>query len=266
MKYEEFQAKEIAKFFAKHFIARSDVFAIQRPNGAYNPVERKITMKDLLAHINGDMTLGHYLLNTESKCKLFAFDIDFKKSASLPTRPLPRTDDEVKIWLDSFKEQDARAAWANRSHPARQWMKTSLRTTQTLISEKIKYLELPTLSAYTGSKGAHVYAFTGLMDAKHVREGAEMVMDETGFRPSKGNNFYQYNDALNPEYSLFEIEIFPKQTHVEQGQFGNLMRLPLGRNLKSKDPTFFINEYLPLGDLVPMPIGEVFKIINDESP
>ncbi len=71
--------QELAKLFASKFIARPDVFAEQFPDGAWAPRRQRLGMSDLLAHIRGERSLGHYMLNQASECKLFAFDIDLEK-------------------------------------------------------------------------------------------------------------------------------------------------------------------------------------------
>src|SRR5687767_4638892 len=90
-------SKELAKAFARRFIQRPDVKAVQldrdaghlsqgdwfpdtkidpakRPNSPHLP--HGFNMDHLLAHLAGERTYGHYLLNSADECKMFAFDID----------------------------------------------------------------------------------------------------------------------------------------------------------------------------------------------
>jgi hypothetical protein len=257
--------KEIARLFASKFIARSDVKAIQRPAGEYNPtVERDaqghitkmhpFAMKDLLDHISGTLTYGHYLLNPDNQCKLFAFDIDLDepKEGKPDLFYLPTECDSDGVWTN-FMPDNPREAWLDRTKVLqRNYLKYQFRMLYNAIARTI-FMELGLVPAmtYTGAKGVHVYAFTGLLPAKDVRDGAEIILEKMDrFQPHFGNNFYKHKpipgiDGQRDFYSdfhQFTIEVFPKQVTVSPGGFGNLMRLPLGRNLKNpKDPTFFLD-------------------------
>ena len=115
-------------------------------------------------------------------------------------------------------------------------------------------LELPCAAAYSGGKGVHVYAFTGPISASDAREGARIVLDSVGgWSPSRGDNFFRStdNDPVTGFPNL-SIEVFPKQNTLDGKDLGNLMRLPLGRNLKSSDPTFFIDVRSPMGQMIPV--------------
>lgn len=260
---QSLETKTLAKFLAKNFIARSDVKAVQRNNGAYNPVNTAWTMNDFADHFANHITYGHYLLNTDSTCKLFAFDIDFKKVGNAPTRPFPTIEEYVPIWIDSFEKMNLRVAWLDRKNPARDWMKIAMRECAGKLAAACAKFEVPHLISYTGSKGLHVYGLTGRMPAQDVYDAAHLIVEDLGFKPSKGNVFYEWPDQENLELSLFEIEVFPKQVQISKDGYGNLLRLPYGRNLKApKDPTFFIDETLPLSQIRPASFGQIFDALN----
>lgn len=266
-------SQDIAKLFAKMFIARPDVKAQQRSSGEYNPtVDRDaagnvtksygFTMPDLLAHINGERTYGHYLLNAENQCKFFAFDIDLDELN--PDKPnhelyLPTTQEDTGVWNpEDFQLMDPRSVWLDRSMvPARNLLKYQMRMLANMLARTIhSEFEMQTAVTYTGAKGVHVYGFTGLMPAADVRAGAEFVMDKLGcFEPHLGNNFFKHKidpTTVEDSFRCFTIEVFPKQTEVKAGGYGNLMRLPLGKNLKNpSDPTFFVDMRTALTDLRP---------------
>lgn len=259
----------VADLFASKFIARRDVKAIQRPGGIYGVHTRDgkadgeripWTRADLNAHISGQQTFGHYLLNPDDQVKLFSFDIDLEKNKPEANPPfMPGC--WVQLNPDEGTSQifpiDAREAWRDRRHPGRGWLKYQLK----LAAHELMYvihseLELPTACTYTGNKGLHVYAFTGLISAADAREGAQLVMDTLGkWAPSRGTNFYRSinQDPIEGSPNL-TIEVFPKQDSLGGADgLGNLMRLPLGKNLKSpKDPTFFMDMRTPLGEFTPL--------------
>lgn len=235
------QNKDIARLFAKLFIARSDLKAKQFADGAYTPVHTQVTMEDLLNHLGGNVSYGHYLLNSKNECKLFAFDIDLAKKGFVPTSGGVVDDNDQITWTD-FVPCDPRAVWRDRSQTlARDYFKYHMRILADQFAFAIQRdFEIQTAVAYSGNKGVHVYGFTGLLPARDVREGAEIILRSVGgFEPMMGKNFYR---SLDPAFHNFSIEVFPKQTELEPGGLGNLMRLPLGRNFKSpKDPTMFLD-------------------------
>lgn len=271
-------SNELANLLSKNFIARTDVKAIQHTGGAYTPHTRKVgeelerlpwTRPDLIAHIEGEKTFGHYFLNQDSKCKLFMFDIDINKSGVLPDAVMPGTsapgsdpwasDEDIQAWERSaFTEcTDLRAAWRDRANPGRPWLKQQLRRmAHRLVNVISTDLQLPCAVAYSGSKGLHVYAFTGLISGYEAYEAAGIVLDTVGdFETTQGKYFFKHkNTDVWDGFPSIGIEVFPKQdTLKEEKSLGNLVRLPLGRNLKNpKDPTFFVDMTSAMADLKPL--------------
>jgi hypothetical protein len=267
--------QNLADLLAKTFIARSDVKAVQNTSGEYMPVQHctdcgrgfcnhetpKVRegwkRADIEAHLTGNKTYGHYLLNMEDQCKLFAFDIDLDKPElfdNLDPMPVPRYIDQA----GSAVEFNPRTAWLDRAHPARGQMKLQLKTVaHALMKAIVTELEIPVACTYTGAKGLHVYGFTGLMSAKDVREGAQIVLDSLrdshlgAVSAVKGDCFFRF-DNQDPEEGQpnLTIEVFPKQDSLGGKDLGNLMRIPLGKNLKNpKDPTFFLDMTSALSDI-----------------
>ena len=266
---------------AKLFIARPDVKAYQAGPGPYvgqyfthiqgsreNPTYLPWGRSAIQEHLAGTATYGHYLLSKDSQAKLFAFDIDIDKEASLPTIPIPDFQEEgdPTEWLNSFQMRDARAAWLNRADPARDFLKTSMRSLAHVIQRVVEdELQVPTAIAYTGAKGLHVYGFTGLMPAKEVREAAMLAIESLPIEATRGKMMYKWNRQNQEgfaEHEIFTIEVFPKQDELSnEGGFGNLMRLPLGKNQKSNDPTFFIDTECALGTLRPVDATETLRSV-----
>lgn len=238
----------MADLIATKYIARKEVKAVQRVvNGSciYTPhVDSdknwiKWSRADLLAHLSGERSYGHYLLNTNDQCKLFSFDIDLEKTGSWPTNWEADPDNPV------IEEINPREAWRNRRHPARKWLKIQLKSAAfKLASHVYQELEIPVAVYYSGSKGLHVYGFTGLIPAHDAREGARIALESTGaWEPKRGDSFFMSKDQ-DPftGHPCLSVEVYPKQDTLGASGLGNLMRLPLGRNLKNpKDPTFFLD-------------------------
>lgn len=265
--------QNLANLIASRFIARPDVKAQQSKDGAWyvHTDTRKADgaripwrRADLDSHLAGASTFGHYLLSTESKCKLFAFDVDLEKSGTLPAGKIDTenvVDEESGLkayedWSTSFyDEPDLRGAWLNRAHPGRGFLKFQFKLMAHSLAQAIREeLDLPCAVAYSGGKGVHVYGFTGLIDAAEAREGAQIVLDSLKFTPVRGDNFFKHpsEDVLHGFPNL-SIEVFPKQGSLDGKDLGNLMRCPLGKNLKApKEPTFFIDMTSPLADFRPV--------------
>ncbi len=274
-------SNELANLFAQKFIARSDVKARQKPDGSWtpdytgkyeDPTYLPWSRPDLLAHIAGDQTYGHYLVNQKGEAKLFAFDVDLNKADPKTNIAgyLPTAESSAEPWpeageLDFEAVEDLRTAWLTRNHHARWWMKTQFREIANRLASAIHAeLGLPTAVAYSGGKGIHVYGFTGLMPAQDVRDGAEIALEAAKFEVFKGKHFFRTADqSVETGFPNLSVELFPKQVDLEKDRFGNLMRLPLGRNLKSKDPTFFVDMTQPVGEL--RPIDPVYALTTDNQ-
>jgi hypothetical protein len=234
---------EVAGLLAKRFISRTDVKAIMRPNGAYTPERAPWTMGDLRAHVAGQRTFGHYMLSTDSKVKLFAYDIDFTKEG---------------VFVDennSVHRINPRDVWLNPTHMARPALLRELRCMAEGLAARVhSLLELDVAVAYSGNKGMHVYAFTGEIDAAEARDAGQTVLSSWSvFEPSKGKNFWKHV-VQEPEYGYpnLEIEVFPKQDSLNGKDLGNLMRLPLGTHTKSGQEGFFVDLKRDVNDLAPM--------------
>lgn len=283
---------QLAKLFAKKFIARPDVMAVQHADGTYQPARNAakesigFDMPAMLRHLRGESTYGHYLLSTENKVKLLAFDVDFEKEGfwipSLTAEEIEAIiakhgDDEAAANAE-FDELDKRvtasnprADWRRRSHPGREFYKRQLRLMAEMLTGAIhKELEIPCAAAYSGHKGIHVYGFLPEpLDAGDVRQLGISLLESFGdtFTPTRGDNFFKDQRGIVGGDSLanFAIEVFPKQDAVEEGKFGNLMRLPLGVNQKApKDPTFFLDQTQAHTMLVPHP--DPVKLLTEGNP
>lgn len=258
-------ASELAHLILDNFVQRRDVFAVQSSSGAYRPVYQPLDARLIDEHLAGNTTVGHYLADSESKVRVICFDVDLEKEG---------------VWMEypdfsqmpsglSLADEDAwtaarvvahpatpRTDWLDRAHPGRAWYKQLLRT----FADELRYrvsteLELPSIATYSGSKGVHVYALLGeATDAAEARAGAQLVLRVAEVGGGKvehwrGKNFYKVTGGA-PWAESASIEIFPKQDSMEGKKLGNLVRLPLGRNQKTIDPTFVIDHDAAPSELV----------------
>lgn len=239
------------KLLGEKFISRKDVKARQAPDGAWMPVRKDShdasseyapwTLMDFKMHLSGEATYGHYLLDTDNNCKLFAFDLDVRASRD----GNEHTEPESFHYAGPSGEQmefNPREVWVNRDteHPTYERISRQLRglaESLALAIDRIFEGEVGVAVCDTGGKGLHIYGFTGLQPASVARQAAHYVLETLGhgvFVPSRGSNFYRY---INPEvpdaYDCVEIEVFPKQDELTDGGLGNLMALPCGVNKRT---------------------------------
>lgn len=248
----------IVNEIAVKFIERRDVKAVQQRSGIYIPVvdkddnRLKFTRSDLEEHVAGTKSFGHYLISPEGNCRLFAYDIDLAKSWQPATPDEP--DPPLETWTPKgVLSVSPREILKDATHAARPRLITELRCVAEGLAARVqRVLDIPVAIAFSGSKGLHVYGFTGSAPAFEVRNAAMDVMKSYGvFAPVRGDNFYRHTNPPQWGFPNVEIELFPKQGSLEGKDLGNLMRLPLGRNRKGSE-AFFIDPNAPHDQLVPL--------------
>lgn len=276
---------QLAALFAKRFIQRRDIKAVQfaYPGKVIYMPDREIKperigthapigfqMHHLHAHLQGTATYGHYLLDSDSNTRMFCFDIDLKENDDnfqgyyLPVEPFAEGMDEA-AWearATTPLAMNPRIDWLNRAHPARNWTKMQFgMLARKLVSATLKELgSMPkfhgSIAAYSGNKGIHVYGFFDPMPAEQVRAAAHYVLACTAdWELERGEHIYHYK-LQDPVlgYPNINLEVYPKQDDLGGKDLGNLLRLPLGKNLKNpNDPTFFLDLRTAPGVMSPHP-------------
>lgn len=249
------------------YVQRRDVYAVQDRSGGYRPVYEPLTVEVVQQHLDRQRTIGHYTSDQQGLTRILAFDVDLEKEGTWTRYPLPEQFPDLQgpdldRWMASHSQTIAyapREAWLDRTHPSRRFVKYMLRT----VAEGLAYgmrteLGLHTAIAYSGSKGVHVYGYTDPVDIAEARAGCELALDAAGpviggqFHLHRGQNFYKLFEG--PAWAdSFAVETFPKQSSMEGKKLGNLMRLPLGVNLKSPDdPCFFVDRAKAYSHLDPV--------------
>lgn len=226
---------------ARRFISRSDVLAVQHADGAYHPERRKIAGSDLRRHVLGEVSIGHYLVNPDGLCKLWALDLDLAKKGELDGQPI-----------------EPRAIWAGPETPEKERLRRELFVLGVGMACRIRRVSnYPIALADSGGKGLHIYGFTGMIEAARARQIPLQIMDRMGVWESlRGDTFFRHRW----EFKNIEMEVFPKQNAVREGDgLGNLMRLPLGRNARTKRASYFLrpDEWAPLNPLEALQDGSV---------
>lgn len=260
---------DLASLIHEAFVARDDVWARQDLGGGYMPRWEPLTTDLISTHLAHGASVGHYLSNPEGITKVIGLDIDLEPEGVWMQYPQPEEYpenlpvDQLDAWMaDKVVAHPSRPRydWRNRAHPGRAWYKQLLRTTGEYLATAMEdELGIPTLIAYSGHKGIHVYGFTNGVHVADAKAGAELALMASGryfgaeFAPHRGKNFFKLAGGA-PWAQSFAVETFPKQDSMEGKKLGNLMRLPLGVNLKSpQDPTFFVDRSTSYLNLTPHP-------------
>lgn len=212
----------VATELARRFISRRDVKAVQQADGSYRPDRSPWKMSALCAHLRGEVSLGHYLVDAEGQTKLVAFDLDLEKEGSYQGEAIR-----------------PREVWDAAPTEAKQALARELRClAEGLACHLVRGAEIPVAIAHSGGKGLHVYGFTGPLPAADARAIAITLLEGLRhYRRVRGDAFWKHEWA----YPNVGIEVFPKQDQVRQGDgLGNLMRLPLGIHRRTGRPGFFL--------------------------
>jgi hypothetical protein len=69
-------SSELIKAYFQTFFSRTDLYAIQRYDGAYQSIKRPLREQLVRAHVAGDVTLGAYVLNRDSHARWLCLDAD----------------------------------------------------------------------------------------------------------------------------------------------------------------------------------------------
>lgn len=241
-------SEALAKLLVSNFIERQDVKAIQTASGDYMPVREnpkdtssptlKFGLRDIIAHVEGKTTYGHYLVSKEGTCRVIVFDIDLRAKANPARDERPYTFEGV--------EYDPREVWAGPDSPCKRNLAMMLRVTAESIGRRATELTpFKTMVSYSGCKGMHVYVCLPKgTPAETARDAAGAIIDSYDglLVADRGNNFFKHAERMRP----ISIEVFPKQDVVNpNGGFGNLIRLPLGINQKSGKRGFFLDMATP---------------------
>lgn len=230
------EIKDTVRLLGTSYIARRDVKAFQRDDGAWFPDRTPFTMQDFRDHLAGTKTLGHYMLDADSNCKLFAYDIDLVKhnrdcegggckGCPVQIDELAVSDQGNPVKTGGIFECIPRESF-HSSNPSHKTLWINLRCLADGLARRIyKELGIPVAIATSGHKGLHVYGFTGLMPADATRQVALSILSGMEvFESFRGENFWRHKH----EYRMLDIEVFPKQTNLDGKDLGNLMSLPLG--------------------------------------
>jgi hypothetical protein len=73
-------ASEFVQAYATTFLNRYDCYPLQRDIGRYVSIKQPLTLPLVSAHLRGELTIGVYALDTESRARWLCFDVDDEES------------------------------------------------------------------------------------------------------------------------------------------------------------------------------------------
>jgi hypothetical protein len=71
---------ELLNAFQSVFMSRTDCYPLQLDKGSYISVKQPLTLSLIIAHLKGEVTIGVYALDTESRAHWLCFDVDDEDS------------------------------------------------------------------------------------------------------------------------------------------------------------------------------------------
>lgn len=96
--------RNLAQAYATTFISRLDLYPIQLKDGRYITVKGALTTDQMVAHIEGKITLGAYALNAESIARWLCLDADEEEHfALLKTVAVDLTAKNVSSYLEQSR-------------------------------------------------------------------------------------------------------------------------------------------------------------------
>lgn len=212
------------------FVHRRDVFAEQQASGAYFPVKRDLTEDDVAEHLAGFASYGVYVIDPYS--------------IGGGNAGVPLMSNHVKYVVFDLDTEDPEAL-------------THLKYCVGKLVDSVASGELPDANLHclllerSGRKGWHVWL---LLDSPLPARQVRAWVSE-GF-----NTRWVKVGAFTGGAYPAPLEIFPKQDYVDEGGFGNLVKLPLGRHAVSGN----WSEFVPvpgwassIEDVVPLPAALV---------
>lgn len=257
-------AKELAHTILDRFVQRRDVYAIQYLDGSYSPVHAELTHEVIQTHLDENFTYGHYTTDPNNRTRIIAFDCDLRSQLHCMTFPDTNliangaiTDENILDAYTLLPYNSIETYWFDRySLHTRAWLKYKMRYLAEVLTTVLRNdAGMDCAAFYSGNKGIHVYGFfPGHVEASNAREIGKYVLQKTvglishncyltenpGGYTIGGPGTQSGQEALSG-YKLdhidgmpyFNIEVYPKQDQIPEGGYGNLLRLPLGRNLHS---------------------------------
>jgi hypothetical protein len=184
------------------------------------------------------------------------------KTGKYETHKIPITDDHLKghllgkqtlgtyqldkddtVILACIDIDISKQVWSKEGFNVADW-KPKIDQQISAIKNKLAEYGIVGYTEMSGFKGAHVwYFFEDPVNAGTVKD-MNMVMF----------------GGMDPVDENISLEFFPKQDHIDEGGFGNLIKLPLGIHKKSGNFSYFLDDIS--GSISYTGRDEINKVIN----
>jgi hypothetical protein len=125
------ELESLAYGLEETFIQRRDLYAKQLENGSYICIKKTLMQKHLLAHLQGEITLGTYLLDAHSQARFIVIDADDEEEFAQMRKMAKELEDQS---VPSYLERSRRGGhlWFFFKQPV--WGKDARKFGQGLIA------------------------------------------------------------------------------------------------------------------------------------
>lgn len=178
---------------------------IAKGQAPYYPAPEQCDLNEELVkrHLDTKITLASYAISKDNTCKFLVIDFDIRSEEANPSLKKPG-DKKAKNVKDSAIER----------------LKPTVSKALTGLTEHLHISSSQYLIESSGSKGYHIWMFFE--------------------KPIDSEKIYKLANVIKKELSLYDVEIFPKQSRLDAGSAGSLIKLPLGINRKTGNRCLFL--------------------------
>jgi hypothetical protein len=179
----------------RRLVGRSDAYGEQAVDGTYFKMSVEVNDTLLTNHIAGKITIGAYTLDKDSNVRWLCFDIDAHRPEEIET---------AERNLDLFKDV-------------------------------LKTADIPYIHEASGSPHSyHIWILLKDVEAAKAKEFGKDILAECNKLLFEKIKKMDISEAEKKELKKNKVkcEIYPKQTLISRGGYGNLVKLPFATHRK----------------------------------
>jgi hypothetical protein len=221
------EEKDFIEVMLDLFKGREDCFSQQLPKTfdindkiskvRYKPIKRAMNYLDMENHTNFKKTYGMYLITINEGCNCFVIDLDYSENRLLSLIDKYKNERKAEKMIFNKIKEDAKKQY-----------------------DIIKKMDLEVFIEFSGSKGYHIWGFfeeeiplefVKMLEEKMIIIRDPLVVDEKSLK----------KDSTGKDYTDEKYEFYPKQESMEELKLGSIIKIPLGKHIKTDMPCFFVD-------------------------